>query len=97
MVQRVGTSRSKTRHKFKKSPSMKGKISLTRFFQKAEMGDKVCLKAEPGYQNGIYHPRFHGLIGTLVGKKGRCYEVKIRDGGMEKVLIVHPVHFQRMK
>jgi large subunit ribosomal protein L21e len=97
MVKRVGTVRSKTRDKLHKHPRLKGKISLTRFFQKLDIGDRVCLKAEPGYQKGMYHPRYHGHVGVLVGKKGRCYEVQIRDGGMEKTLVVHPVHFQRIK
>ncbi len=91
-MQRTGRTRRKSRHKFRKNIREKGKISLTQFFQKFTKGDKVTLKAEPAYQKGMYHSRFHGKAGKVVGKKGKCYEVSIRDFKSIKTLILHPVH-----
>ncbi len=95
MVQRVGSFRRKTRSKLKKNVRRKGKISLSRYFQSFNKNDRVRLNAEPGIQKGMYFPRFHNEMGIIKGKKGRCYEVMIKDGNKEKLLIVHPVHLKR--
>ncbi|MBS3174531.1 50S ribosomal protein L21e [Candidatus Woesearchaeota archaeon] len=96
MVKRIGGFRRKTRHKLAKNYREKGKLSLVKYFQQFKTGDKVCLVAEPSKHNGMYHPRFHGRVGTVDGKKGNCYEVQIRDGNMRKSLIVHPIHLKRL-
>ena len=97
MVKRVGSGRRKTRSKFKKNIRKRGKLSLTRYFQEFNPKDKVYLKADPGYQKGMYFRRFHGKSGIIKRKKGTCYEVLIKDGNKQKVLIVHPVHLQKWK
>lgn len=95
MVQRIGGFRRKTRSKLKKNIKLKGKISLKRYFQSFEQGERVCLKAEPAVQKAMYFPRFHGLTGIIKSKRGKCYEVLIKDKGKEKTLIVHPIHLQK--
>ncbi|MBW3019965.1 50S ribosomal protein L21e [Candidatus Woesearchaeota archaeon] len=97
MARNIGTFRTKTRYKFKKERREKGKISLSKFFQKFNIGDKVCLSVESAIQKGMYHPRFYGRIGEVVGKKKICYEIKIKDGGKEKILVSHPVHLKPVK
>lgn len=97
MVKRIGTSRRGSRYKFRKNYREKGKISIRRFLQEFEINERVALVAEPSYQKGLYHSRFHGKIGKIVGKQGRCYKVALRDGSKEKVLIVHPVHLKRVQ
>lgn len=91
-MQRSGGFRRKTRHKLKKKKSEKGKISIRKFAQSFKTGDKVLLKAEPAYQNGMYFPRFHGKTGIVQKKQGDCYIIKIKDIKKEKELIIHPVH-----
>lgn len=95
MAQRTGSSRRKTRSKFRKNIRTKGKISLTRYLQNFNIGEKVNLSAEPAVQKGMYHTRFHGKIGTIKNKKGNCYEVLIKDGKKNKILIIHPVHLKK--
>lgn len=73
----------------------RGKISLTKYFQELEEGQQVLLKAEPAIQNGMYFRRFHGNVGKVVGKRGRCYEVAIKDQNKDKTVIVHPVHLRK--
>ncbi len=92
MVTRIGTKQRKTRHKYTQSIRKKGKISLSRYFQEFADGDKVNLKTHPSVQKGRFFPRFHGLTGTVSGKKGACYGVIIKDGGKQKLLYVHPIH-----
>lgn len=95
MVQRVGGFRRKTRNKLSKETRSKGKISLTKYFQKFNEGEKVLLLAEPAVQKGMYFPRFHGKLAIVGRQKGKCYEVMIKDGNKEKSLIVHPIHLRR--
>jgi large subunit ribosomal protein L21e len=76
--------------------SKRGKLSLRGYFQKLNIGDKVALKAEPSIQKGLYHTRFHGKICTVKGTAGASYRVLLKDGGKEKILIVHPVHLKKI-
>jgi len=94
-MQRVGGFRRKTRRKLTKSVRQKGKVSLTKFFQRLKDGDKVYLVAEPSIQGGMYFPRFHGKSGVIDGMQGKNYFVKIKDGNKLKKLIVHPVHLKK--
>ena len=95
MVKRIGGIRRKTRYKFRKEKRTRGKISITRYFQSFNAGDRVYLDVEPAVQKGMYHPRFMGKTGVITAKRGRCYEIAINDLGKEKTLIVHPVHLKR--
>ena len=96
MVKKVGGFRRKTRHKLSKPRRRKGKISVKKFFQDFEKGDKVVLNAEPAVQKGMYFPRFHSKVGIIKKKIGRCYKLLIKDGKKEKNLIVHPVHLKKI-
>ena len=88
--------RKKTRKKFKKPKKSRGKISITKQLQEFNQGDKVCLIAEPALQKNLYHPRFHGKSGIIKSKKGKCYEVLIKDKRKTKKLIVSPSHLKRL-
>ena len=96
-MKRIGGFRRKTRHKLSKSYREKGKVSLMRYFQEFKGGEKVCLVADPSVHIGTYFPRFHGKVGTVNGKRGRCYEIEIKDGSLSKTLVVHPVHLRGHK
>jgi len=43
------------------------------------------------------HPKFHGLTGTIVGKRGNSYLVKIRDKKKEKIIISRPEHLRKQE
>jgi large subunit ribosomal protein L21e len=94
MVTRIGGMRRKTRNKLSKHARKKGKISIRNSLQQFSQGDKVLLAAEPAVQDGMYFPRFHGKIGTVLGEQGHCYKVQIMDGNSKKVVIAHPVHLR---
>jgi len=95
MARRTGGFRRKTRSKLKRTE--KGKILIRKFIQKFEEGQKVLLSADSSIQKGMYFPRFHSKIGVVKGKKGRCYEIKIKDGNKEKMVIVHPSHLRKVE
>jgi large subunit ribosomal protein L21e len=96
MASRIGGFRRKTRYKFKKERREKGKISLQKYFQNFNPGDKVHLTVEPTVQKGMYYPPYIGKIGIVKSKRGSCYEVAIKDINKEKLLIVHPIHLKKV-
>lgn len=95
MTKRIGGTRRKTRHKMAKNVRERGKVSLVRYFQKFKNGERVYLVPEPSVHSGLYHSRFCGKAGIVLGKRGECYEVKINDINKGKVIITHPVHLKR--
>jgi large subunit ribosomal protein L21e len=96
MGKRIGSKIRKTRHKLSKHFRRKGKISISSYFQKFDIGDKVCLSAESAYQRGMYHPKYLGKAGIVKNKRGKCLEISINDKGKEKTLIAHPIHLKRI-
>ena len=97
MTTRMDGFRKRTRHKFKKERSLRGKISISKYLQKFAVGETVYLSVEPGYQKGMYRPKFMGKTGIIVGQKGTCYQVQIKDFSKSKTLIVHPIHLIKVK
>jgi large subunit ribosomal protein L21e len=95
MVTRIGTKQRNTRQKYTQHYRKKGKIPLSEYFKKLEVGDKVALVVNPNIQEGRFFPRFHGLNGTVMGKKGFCYNIQIKDGSKQKTLYVHPMHLKK--
>ena len=94
-MKRKGSAKRRTRDKLKKHFRGKGKISITRYLQKFNDGDKVLLSIEPAVNKGTYHMRFYGRTGFVKRKNGSCYEIIIDDLGKKKCIIVHPVHLKR--
>lgn len=92
MVKRIGTIQRKTRYKFKRSIRERGKVPLSRYFQEFKEGEYVNLKLNSNIVKGKFHPRFHGLNGVIVGRKGSCYQVQFKDGNKEKKVYIHPIH-----
>ncbi|HIH31132.1 TPA: 50S ribosomal protein L21e [Candidatus Woesearchaeota archaeon] len=96
MTTRMDGFRKRTRRKFKKNQSDKGKLSIRSYLQKLNTGDKVALIVEPAYQRGMYRPKFLGKVGIITGVKGQCYQVEISDFSKKKTLIVHPIHLKKL-
>ncbi|MGV8169123.1 MAG: 50S ribosomal protein L21e [Candidatus Nanoarchaeia archaeon] len=94
---RIGGLRRKKVSRYTKSTKQKGKISLRRYLSEFKEGDRVSLTIEPAVHEGTYCPRFAGKSGTIMSRKGTCYEVKIKDFNKEKILIVHPVHMRKLE
>lgn len=97
MVRRVGGLRRGTRSKLKKSHREKSKLSLTKYFQEFNIGDRVILNIEPSIKKGMLPPRFQGKVGEVSESTGECYKVLIKDKEKQKTIIVHPVHLMKVK
>ncbi len=70
--------------------------TVARMLQQFKEGEKVVIDIHPSVQEGRPHPRFQGRVGTVVGKQGDAYIVKIRDGGKEKLVYSLPIHLRRV-
>ena len=96
MARRKGGSRRKTRSKLRRNVNDKGKVSITKYLQSFNLGDRVCLDMNPSVHKGMYFPRFHGIKGVVNSKRGECYIVKIKDQNKLKKIVVHPVHLTKL-
>jgi len=93
MVKHSKGLRSRSRGILKKSVRERGAIPrLSYLMIDYKEGDKAIIKINPSIHNGMPHRRYHGKVGTIVGKRGRAYEVKVRLGNKEKIIIVRPEH-----
>jgi large subunit ribosomal protein L21e len=82
--------RRRTREKFRKSK----RTPISKFLREFKIGDKVVIDIESSSQGGMPFRRFQGLPGEIVGKRGRAYFVKIKDGGKIKKIISNPEHLK---
>ncbi len=74
----------------------KGKLRLSRYFQKFEEGDNVAVVKEISLSCD-FPKRLQGRTGTVEGMRGRSVVLKIKDQNKEKVLIVPPIHLKKIK
>ena len=95
MGTKIGGLRKNTRYKLSKGKRKRGKISIIEYYKILNPGEMVYFLADPGIQKGMYHPRFHGKSGTVLKKRGKCYEIELIDGNLKKLMIVHPIHLRR--
>lgn len=95
MTIKVGSQRRKARNRLKKTIRTRGKVSLTKYFAKFDVGEGVILNAEPSVLRGMYAMRFHGRMCKVTGRQGECCVLQMKDGSKLKKLIVHPVHLKR--
>ena len=86
-----------TRHKLQNSARERGMSPPQRAVQQFEEDDTVHLDIDPSVQEGRFHPRFNGETGTVIGKQGKAYKVRITDGGVEKTVITRPAHLRRQE
>lgn len=89
--------RSKTRQKLRKHVRERGKPPIKNITQDFSEGDRVSIKINPSVPDGEPHPKFHGNIGTIIGKQGQSYIIDIKEGGKSKKVISRPEHLARMK
>ncbi len=88
--------RARSRKKMTKRVRERGLPPIRRYLAKFEVGEYAAVDINPSEHYGFPHHRFQGRTGVIVGMQGDCYKLKIRDGGMEKILIVHPVHLKKI-
>lgn len=96
MAKTHGTRR-KSRYKLQKTVREKGLSTVSRAIQEFENGTMVNIDLDPGIQNGMPHPKFHGKTGKVIDQRGRAYIIEVRDGNMMKEVIALPEHLTPQK
>ncbi len=91
MVKKSKGFRSNTREKLKQKLA---RPPITRFLQDFAIGQNVVIILEPSSHKGMPFPRFKGKMGKIVGKRGKSYIVKIKDGNELKQIISRPEHLK---
>lgn len=89
--------RQGTRKKLSNAPRERGMSPPQRAVQEFEPDEKVHLIIDPSVPDGRFHPRFNGHTGTVVGKQGSAYKVRINDRGSEKTIISKSAHLRPQK
>ncbi len=95
MARATKGSRKGTRSLFRQPRRERGKTRITRVLQKFELGEKASIRIDSRVPGGQPHNTFNGKTGDVVGRQGKSYLVKIRIGGMHKVVVAHPAHLTR--
>ena len=73
----------------------RGKLSLSRYFQELEEGDRVAVVKEMSVP-ASFPERMQGRTGGVEGKRGRTYMVRIKDHEKEKKFLIAPIHLKKM-
>ncbi len=74
----------------------RGKIQLSRYFQDLKEGDRIAVIREHSI-DASFPERLQGRTGTVAGKRGRAYIVKIMDHNKEKKFIIGSIHLKKIK
>ena len=95
MSQKSKGPRLRTRKRLKQPSGYRP--TITKFLQKFEIGEKVVIKQEPSSHKGMPHPRFKGLVGKVIAKRGKAYVVEVKVGKKIKKVISRPEHLKKLK
>lgn len=80
----------------KKPIRTRGKIQLSKYFQKFKEGDFVTVVRERSL-DARFPSRLQGRTGVVVGKQGRANVVKIKDMDKEKDFLIASIHLKKIK
>jgi large subunit ribosomal protein L21e len=74
----------------------RGKLQLSRYFQRFKEGDFVAISREPAVQSN-FKKRLQGITGIVEGRRGKAYMIKIKDGNQDKRILIEPIHLKKIK
>ena len=80
----------------KKTVREKGKLKLSRYFQKLKEGEQVAVVRELSVRVN-FPKRLQGRTGVVEGERGKSYIVNIKDINKEKKHIIAPIHLKKIK
>jgi len=87
--------RHRTRKLLRKHIRERGAVPpLSLLMYEYKPGDKVYIIINPSIMKGMPHRRYHGKVGTVVGKRGKAYIVQVRVGSKIKTLFIRPEHLK---
>ncbi|MHC1631590.1 MAG: 50S ribosomal protein L21e [Methanotrichaceae archaeon] len=87
----------KTKDKLKKSVRARGISPVSRAIQDFDDGQMVHIVLDPSIYKGRPNPKFHGKTGKVMGRRGRAFLLKVKDGKAIKTVISLPEHLKAQK
>lgn len=69
------------------------RMTVAALVKKYKVGDFVCITPQSRY-SGMPHPRYRGLSGKIINKRGEAYVIEVQVGNAAKKLVIPPVHLQ---
>ncbi|HET6403772.1 MAG TPA: 50S ribosomal protein L21e [Candidatus Thermoplasmatota archaeon] len=94
MVVRSKGFHSKTRHKLSKHPRERGNPPPSHALRDYPPGTKVAITLNPSVHKGMPHPRFQGLTGNVVERRGDAFVIEIMAKNKQKTIIARPEHLR---
>ncbi len=88
--------RAGTRYALQRKPRDRGLTKITKSLQTFEEGDRTIIKIDPSVHKGMPHRRFQGHLGTVQGRRGDAYVLKVYDGDKAKTIVARPEHLMRV-
>ena len=94
MVVRSKGFRSKTRHRLQKHPRDRGNPPPSHSLRDYPPGTRVAINLNPSVHNGMPHPRFQGLTGDVVERRGDAFVIELYQKNKLKTVIARPEHLR---
>ena len=85
---------SKTRHKLSKHPRERGNPPPTHSLRDYPPGTKVAVTINASVHKGMPHPRFQGLTGNVVERRGDAFVIELYAKNKQKTIIARPEHLR---
>jgi ribosomal protein L21E len=82
--------------KKRKNIREKGKIEFSEYFKELKDNQRVSIVKEKSVAKN-FSDRFIGISGKIIGSRGNYKIVELKDGGMKKRFVIHPVHLKVLK
>lgn len=75
----------------------RGKLPLSKYFQKLNSGDSVAIVKDLGQQSSGFPRRMQGRTGKVIKMRGSAYEIEVSDFALKKRFVVKPVHLKKIQ
>lgn len=80
----------------RKSQKQRGKVSLSRYFQKFNIGDSVAV-AKDHTEPFAYSHRIQGRTGKVIQQRGASYYIELKELGKLKRYLLKPIHLIKIQ
>ncbi len=74
----------------------KGKLQLSKYFQKFKEGDRVAIIREIS-QRPSFPARLQGKTGVVIDRRKGAYFISLKDQNKEKKYLIKPIHLKKIK
>ena len=76
----------------RKKLQTRSRLAINAYLQEFREGDQVHIDFVPS--SPLQHPRFQGLTGVVMERRGRNYIIQVRDGNKLKQVFARPEHLK---